>query len=225
MHVEDRDRTTVLIHYYRAMVGRADVWRMRMDATTNWAIGATAAVISFALGDPASPHFLVFIAVLLTLCFLLLEARRLVFYHLWQQRVLQIERGLIRPALRAGASAPEPAPPDLDLVASLDPHLGSTIPTMPIGKAVARRMRRIYLYLFAVQLIAWTWKLSSHPTPTESLAAGIARAHLGPVPGTVVVSLVGLAFLAAVGLALARGGIDAREASRDALGAADRSSS
>ena len=42
MEMDSRDRSTILIHYYRAMVGRADVWRMRMDATTNWAIGATA---------------------------------------------------------------------------------------------------------------------------------------------------------------------------------------
>ena len=50
--------------------------------------GATAAIISFALGNAAVPHYVVFIASLMTLSFLLLEARRLTFYHLWQQRVL-----------------------------------------------------------------------------------------------------------------------------------------
>ncbi len=99
MDIDSRDRSTILAHYYRAMVGRADIWRTRMDATTNWAIGATAAVISFALGDASTPHFVVYIASLLTLSFLFLEARRLTFYHLWQQRVLLLENGLIRSAL------------------------------------------------------------------------------------------------------------------------------
>lgn len=31
----DLDDTT-LTHVYRAVVGHADVWRERMDATTNW---------------------------------------------------------------------------------------------------------------------------------------------------------------------------------------------
>ena len=57
--IDSRDRITILIHYYRAMVGRADVWRTRMDATTNWAIGATAAVISFALGNVSVPHYVI----------------------------------------------------------------------------------------------------------------------------------------------------------------------
>lgn len=211
MQIEDRDRTTILIHYYRAMVGRADVWRMRMDATTNWAIGATAAVISFALGNPDTPHFVVLVAVLLTLCFLFLEARRLVFYHLWQQRVLLIERELIRPALLAGADSAGVEPEDVDLAAALDPHLGRTVPTMPIAKAVARRLRRIYLYLFGVQLVAWIWKLSSSPTPSGSAAEWVARAHTGPVPGSAVVTIVAAGLLVAVVLGVTRGGIDRRE--------------
>jgi len=210
MEIESRDRSTILIHFYRAMVGRADVWRMRMDATTNWAIGATAAVISFALGDATTPHYVVFIAVLLTMSFLFLEARRLSFYHLWQQRVLLIEKGLIRPALHAGAAALDPVDAALepDLEAALEPHLGRTVPIMSIGKAAARRLRRIYLYLFAVQLIAWLLKLSSDPTPASSLGELVARARTGSLPGEVVVGLAALSFLAASWIAIVRGGRD-----------------
>ena len=62
-----------------------------------------------------------------------------------------------------------------ELEAQLDPHLGTTIPNMSISKAVARRLRRIYLYLFAVQLLAWLFKLSSTPGPAKSLAEFIHR--------------------------------------------------
>ncbi len=217
MEIESRDRSTILIHFYRAMVGRADVWRMRMDATTNWAIGATAAMISFALGNASTPHYVVFIAVLLTISFLFLEARRLSFYHLWQQRALLIEKGLIRPALHAGTpmrgttDLDRGLDLDLDLEAALEPHLGRTVPIMSIGKAAARRLRRIYLYLFAVQLLAWVLKLSSDPTPVSSLAELIERAHTGAVPGEVVAGLVGLGFTAAACFAYLRGGRDQKE--------------
>ncbi len=207
--IELRDRATVFIHFYRAMVGRADIWRMRMDATTNWAIGTTAAVGSFALGNPDLPHYVVLIASLLTLCFLMLEARRLTFYHLWQHRVLQLERGMIQPALAAPGDR-EVIELDPTIVATLDRELGRTVPTMPIWKATARRLRRVYLYLFAAQWLAWMLKLSTHPTQATSLGELIGRAGIAGAPGLACVagSMVGLG--AAVAVAFAIGGVDRR---------------
>jgi len=199
-------RTTILVHYYRAMVGRADVWRMRMDATTHWAIAATAAIVSFTLSDATVPHYVVGIAPLMTASLLLLEARRLTFYHLFQQRVLLLEEGLVRRALEGGDPAPE-----LDLSTALTTHLGRTVPTMPIAKAMARRLRRVYLYLFGVQLLAWLLKLGNHPSPAHRWATFAERADTGTLPGEIV---LGLAAILSVGIsifALMRGGID-REA-------------
>jgi uncharacterized membrane protein len=196
--IEPKDRTTVLVHYYRAMVGRADMWRMRMDTATNWAIGATAAVISFALGNAAAPHYVVHLAALLTLSFLMLEARRLTFYHLWQQRVLLLEDGLVRPAVGLEAQ--------VDLPEALDAHLGRTAPNMPILKAVARRLRRVYVYLFGVQLLAWVLKLSSHPTPSASPSDWLERAAIGTLSGAAVAGITGALFALAIGVAVARGG-------------------
>jgi uncharacterized membrane protein len=181
------------------MVGRADIWRTRMDATTNWAIGSTAAVISFALGSAETPHYVVFIASLMTLAFLLLEARRLTFYHLWQQRALLLEDGFIRGALGGGAVSPE-------TVESLEAGLGRTVPSMPLSKAVARRLRRVYLYLFGVQLIAWVVELSNHPSPAGSLAALVERAGIGAVPGAGVLAATLALFVAASVFAASRGG-------------------
>lgn len=204
MEIDPRDRNAILAHYYRAMVGRADIWRTRMDATTNWAIGATAALISFALGNAATPHFVVYIAVLLTLSFLFLEARRLTFYHLWQQRVLILEEGLIRPALRSGESESND---EFDLESALADHLGRTVPSMPMAKAVARRLRRIYLYLFGVQLLAWILKLSSQPTPVSSFGELISRADVGAISGEVFFVASGLGFVAAMAFTFYLGGI------------------
>jgi uncharacterized membrane protein len=218
--IDSANRTTILVHYYRAMVGRADVWRMRMDTTTNWAIGATAAIVSFTLGNDSVPHYVVAIAGLMTWSFLLLEARRLTFYHLWQQRVLLIERGLMRPALSAtsgGAQSAESTVTDasleeatqgLDLSAALDAHLGRTVPTMPLIKAVARRLRRVYLYLFAVQALAWSLKLTNYPTPATSLATVIERADVGILSGEVVIGAAVALAIAALVVSITRGGVD-----------------
>ncbi|MEE3332279.1 MAG: DUF2270 domain-containing protein [Myxococcota bacterium] len=210
--IRPQDAPMILTHYYRAMVGRADIWRTRMDTTTNWAIGATAAIMSFALGNSAVPHYVVFIASLMTLSFLMLEARRLTFYHLWQQRVLLLEQGLIRPAAFALGSAQETiaSTGDRDLAQDLEIHLGRTAPTMPLGKAVARRLRRVYLYLFGVQLLAWVLKISNHPTASTSANEWIARAHVGSIPGGVFLVVMAALFLAATGIAIARGGTDRR---------------
>lgn len=205
MEIDPRDRNAILAHYYRAMVGRADIWRMRMDTTTNWAIGATAAVISFALGNAATPHFVVYIAVLLTLGFLFLEARRLTFYHLWQQRVLLLEEGLIRSALGSGTRESND---EFDLESALEDHLGRTVPSMPIAKAIARRLRRVYLYLFGVQLLAWILKLSSQPTPASSFNELISRTDVGAIPGEVFLVASGLGFLVVAVFAFLQGGID-----------------
>jgi uncharacterized membrane protein len=212
--IDPRDRSMILAHYYRAMVGRADVWRMRMDTTTNWAIGATAAVISFTLGNSAVPHYVVWIAAFLTAIFLQLEARRLTFYNLWQERVLMLEAGLVRPALAASRGNAEPvAEPsggrwDTDIALALDAGLGKTVPSMSRGKAVARRLRRIYLSLFGVQLLAWLLKLASHPNGAGSFAEFVERAHVAAAPGALVLGATLAAFLGAVALAFTRGGVD-----------------
>jgi uncharacterized membrane protein len=209
---DPRDRVTVLIHYYRAMVGRADIWRTRMDVTANWAIGATFAITTLTLGTPTAPHYVMFIASLMTMSFLMLEARRLTFYRLWQERVLLLEDGLIRPALsRPSSSGVESAEAQDDLNAKLDIHLGRTVPDMPLKTAVARRLRRMYLYLFAVQLLAWVFKLSVHPTSIDSVGDVINRAQIAFVPGALVIAVVVALLAAGLGLTFAVGGVDRGE--------------
>ena len=46
---------TVLMHLYRGELGRVAVYRVRLDNTTNWAIGVTVAVITFVLGNHEAP--------------------------------------------------------------------------------------------------------------------------------------------------------------------------
>ena len=47
---------TLLSHYYRGEMARMMSWRDRIDRTTNWAIGAVAAMLSVSLSSPTAHH-------------------------------------------------------------------------------------------------------------------------------------------------------------------------
>jgi len=204
-------RATILIHYYRAMAGRADIWRTRMDATTNWAIGTTAGVVSLVLANALVPHYVVFLASFLTLILLRLEARRLTFYHLWQQRALALERHLVGAALSGDAEAARELPAEA-LRLELEGHLGTTIPTMSLLQAISRRLRRVYVYLLGAQVVAWVLKLMSGMKTPASFEQLASRAEIGPVPGVLTLSIVAVSVLIASVLAVARGGAGRRSA-------------
>ncbi|MEJ2525797.1 MAG: DUF2270 domain-containing protein, partial [Desulfuromonadales bacterium] len=50
------EEITALAHYYRAEVQRSLAWRERLDRTTNWAVGATAAFLGFGFSHPEINH-------------------------------------------------------------------------------------------------------------------------------------------------------------------------
>ena len=47
---------TMMVHFDRGEIARANVWRQRLDATFNWAVLATGTTLSFAYGNVAAPH-------------------------------------------------------------------------------------------------------------------------------------------------------------------------
>src|SRR3989337_2467489 len=77
---------TAMVHYYRAEIQRANVWRQRLDNTTNWAVIAAGAAISFSLSDPSHHYGVIILDTLLVTLFLWIEARRYRYYELWAYR-------------------------------------------------------------------------------------------------------------------------------------------
>ena len=43
---------SAMVHFYRGEMHRSQVWRTRLDTTTNWAVVTTAGLISFAFSSP-----------------------------------------------------------------------------------------------------------------------------------------------------------------------------
>src|SRR5262245_59944861 len=75
------------------------VYRLRLDTTTNWAVGTTAAMITFAFGHVELPHSIFALTVLLDVVFLWLEANRFRTYEGIRRRGRLLEEGFFAPIL------------------------------------------------------------------------------------------------------------------------------
>jgi uncharacterized membrane protein len=173
---------TAMAHLYRGELGRSDRWRTRLDTTTNWALTTTAAVISFGFGT-ATTHVTLLVGIWMVMTFLLIEARRYRYYDLWNRRVRLLEDGYWAPLLRH-----EPIDPDAmkELAQEMErPHI-----QLSFVSAISTRMNRAYGSLLLVLLFTWFVKVFSHPVPAKSTQEVLERAHVGPVPGVVVMGLL-----------------------------------
>ena len=140
---------TAMVHYYRAEVTRANVWRTRLDTTTNWAVVTTGAALTFAYGDANNPHFVLLLVQLLVLTFLLIEARRYSYYGLWYHRVRLIETDFF------AAMISPPYQPAEGWGDALSHTMREPAFVTPRWRAAAVRYRRNYVWLFTLVVIAW----------------------------------------------------------------------
>lgn len=199
--VDRKNPPRVLAQFYRAAMARADTWRSRLDATTNWAVVTTAAVITFAYGGATAPHYMLLLALPFAAFFLLMETRRYQFFNLWQRRIRAVHRFVVVPAL-----APEEGPTDEEIRRGrswIARELGNSVPYLGLAEAGGYRIRRTYGPLITLVILAWVAKLWMHPTPAGSVGELVARAGVGEIPGVWVCVGVGLFFLAVVALAVA----------------------
>lgn len=174
---------TSMVHFYRGEMSRANTWRNRLDATTNWAVVTVAAMLTFAFSDPLHPHATLLLTLLLITIFMTFEARRFRYFDVWRSRVRMLEENFFIPIIRRNLVSPreewrEWVAEDLD-------H-----PTFKVTlyQAIAMRLRRNYLPIFGVILLAWIGKLNLHPDRATSLAGLIERMSMGPFPPWLVLS-------------------------------------
>ncbi len=177
---------TAMVHYYRAEIQRSNVWRSRLDTTTNWAVVTVAASITFVFAAPEN-HWGVFLLVmLLVLLFLFIEARRYRYYELWSLRARLMETDFF------AAMLVPPFAPHADWDETLAESLLQ--PQFPISRleAVGRRLRNNYLSIFAILNLGILLKLYLHPFEARSAEMFIERAHLGPFHGGMVLAGLGV---------------------------------
>jgi len=187
---------TALVHFYRAEISRANAWRSRLDVTTNWALVATGAAITFGFSEQYTNHSIIILNTFLITLFLFIEARRYRYYELWSYRVRLIETDFY------AAMLIPPFKPRAEWSEKLAHSL--LAPRFPISvwEAFGRRLRRNYLWIYAVLLLAWLAKLLLYPLPIETWEELVRRAHIGIIPGAVVLGVVGAYYLALVLIAV-----------------------
>jgi len=188
--------TTAMVHLYRAEVTRANTWRTRLDATTNWAVVTTGVALPFVFGAPQNPHFMLLLVFLLVLTFLYIEARRYRYYVLWSYRVRLMETDFFAAMLAS------PFRPSSDWANHLAESLHQ--PTFPIAQweAMGRRFQRNYVWLLTLLLISWGIKLAIHPTLAPDWITVVERATFASIPGTWLVTAVGMIYGALATLAV-----------------------
>jgi uncharacterized membrane protein len=183
---------TALVHYYRGELSRMMSWRDRLDRTTNWAIGALAAMLSISLASEEAHHSVLLFAMLLIHVLLFIEARRYRFYHVYRTRVRILEREYF-----AGLFAPAARNAHVDFTA-LGEDLRVPRFTISLMQAMARRLQRNYGWIFLVVLLAWLVKTTSEVSDgrtrlVHSMHEFLANTAVAGIPGSVV--LVGIALL------------------------------
>src|SRR5882672_9676881 len=201
---------TAMAHFYRGEVQRSNTWRSRLDTTTYWAVLTAGANLSFAFSSPASPHFVIPINSVLIIVFLMMEARRYRYYEIWASRVRVLETGYFAQLLAPEGVAPEEAWAKHLAADLITPHF-----TISELEAVGRRLRRNYLWIFALLALSWNLKVYLHPLPARDFASFIERAQVGLIPGWLVF-VIGLVFNSAM-LIFAIGTVRLREATGEVL--------
>lgn len=178
--LDSRDFNTAMVHFYRGEVSRSTAWRIRLDATTNWAVIITGASLTFAFGSAANSPIVLIISTLLILLFLFIEARRYRYYELWISRVRIMEQNFFAALLSP------PFMPHTDWADKITDSLNH--PRFPISltEAFGRRYRRNFAPIFIILSISWIVKVYIHPVEAQSLGEFIERGAIGPISGWIV---------------------------------------
>ncbi len=182
---------TAISHYYRGEMTRANVWRTRLDVTTNWAIITAAAFLSFGFGSENISHLVIILATIFVLFFLIIEARRYKYFDLWRWRIALLGENFFAPII-----SPDHEPLQENWRELLSEELQRSQFKMTFIEAFGRRLRRNYIWFFLVLGLCWITKVAIHPTPMEyfSISEFVNRARIFHiVPGWLVLS-VGLFF-------------------------------
>lgn len=196
---------TALAHFHRAEMARMSDWRARLDFTSNWAITVVAGMLSISLSTPSSHHGILLFAMVVVWLLLWIEARRYRFFDVYRARVRAFERHYF-----AQIFAPRP-----ELMENWPEVLGQSLREprfiLSTWMAITRRLRRNYIWMFLILLLAWILKISSPRIQDQATAREQAHSYfeivnnasVGPVPGWMVIFAVALFYCGLIAVSYA----------------------
>lgn len=194
----DPGYVNAMSHFYRGELGRIMAWRVRLDTTTNWAVTVTSTVFTVAFSLREVPHGIFFFNVAVVWILLWIESRRYRFYDAFRARVRLLEAHFLVPMVLQDKKLLQG---DWQRLMCED----LLLPSFKISKfeALGRRLKRNYVYLFALILGAWLAKIFLHaPAPIVSCATffdAVAAGHGIPAAAVLVVfGITSVSIIAAI---------------------------
>ena len=178
----DPGYVNAMSHFYRGEMGRIMVWRQRLDMTTNWAITSSTAIITIAFSTREVPHIIFFFNLAIVWVLLWIEARRYRFYDAFRARIRMLEAHFLVPMVMENREMLQGEWKKLvceDLI----------LPCFKISKleAVGRRLKRNYMFIFILILIAWLTKIFLHASaPINDFVSFYHALRIGHIPSWLV---------------------------------------
>jgi uncharacterized membrane protein len=178
----DPGYVNAMSHFYRGELGRIMIWRQRLDITTNWAITSSTAIITIAFANRDVPHLIFFFNLAIVWGMLWIEARRYRFYDAFRARVRMLEAHFLVPMVLENREMLQGEWKKLvceDLI----------LPSFKISKleAVGRRLKRNYVFIFILIMVAWVTKIFLHASMTlDGIPAFYRALRVGHIPSWVV---------------------------------------
>ncbi len=194
----DQGYVNAMSHFYRGELGRIMVWRQRLDTTTNWAVTSSTAIITIAFSNAGVPHLIFFFNLAIVWIMLWIEARRYRFYDAFRARVRMLEAHFLVPMVMENRHLLQGEWKKLvceDLI----------LPSFKIGKleAVGRRLKRNYVFIFVLIMIAWVMKIFLHATePIDGVWAFYRALRVGHIPSWLVAIIFVGTLVSVIGIAV-----------------------
>ena len=195
----DNAYVTAMSHFYRGELGRIMTWRSRLDPTTNWAITSTSTIFTVAFSIQAVPHIIFFFNIAIVTIMLWIEARRYRFYDAFRARVRMLEAHFLVPIVAQNTTLLQGEWQKLvceDLL----------LPSFKISafEAVGRRLKRNYVFIFMIILVAWVTKIFLHADPKITSFASFYHAlHVGTsIPSWLVAAIFVITFTVVIGVTI-----------------------
>jgi len=181
----DPGYVNAMSHFYRGELGRIMIWRQRLDITTNWAITSSTAIITIAFSNRDVPHIIFFFNLAIVWVMLWIEARRYRFYDAFRARVRMLEAHFLVPMVMENREMLQGEWKKLvceDLI----------LPSFKISRleAVGRRLKRNYVFIFILIMVAWVTKIFLHASePVDTLGSFYRALSIGHIPSWLVASV------------------------------------
>jgi len=186
--LDAKDYYGVMAHFYRGEIGRIMLWRQRLDVTTNWAIAATTAVVTYGLSQEETSHLVFLFACVIALLLLHIESRRYRYYDAYRARVRLLEAHFLAPIVLR-----QPAQEDLNWRVQMAEDLTSPSFKISAFEALYRRFANNYIWLFLVIVAAWGVKIWADCPGARSWSGFLPALQAGqPLPAWLFWSLLAL---------------------------------